>query len=782
MHQTVSVSRRYVPQCLGRLSRAGLCINGQGYGHRWYTSTALERLKQPLRRVFDDEGYWKDINKPNYKSDKRFGLSFGSQLETGLFQNPYLKSANGLLEFTEHSFNRARELVHKIHSIETEEQLKHYIKDLDQLSDVLCRVIDLCEFIRATHPDRKFVQTAQQCHEKMFEIMNILNTDVKLCDLLTQCLDKSEALGLTSEEIRVGKILLEDFEKSGIYMEPEIREKFIDLSQEISVIGQEFISNTEFVRDNHVKISCNVLEANVNAIVYSQLKKDISGEHYKVPTYGYIPYTILRSCSDETIRKKIWTAMHSCSDEQIERLRKLVDLRIQLAKLLGSKNFAEYQLQGKMAKNPENVKGFLESLVDTTRVKAANELKPMARLKAELTGMQTPETLEEVLEVIKPWDRDYYGSIQALSQRRSSALETGESISASFSLGVVMQGLSDLLEKIYGIKLVPRTPKTGETWSPDVRRIDVIDENEGLIGVMYCDLFERDGKTPNPAHFTVCCSRNMYPNETDTSTIQVGVNSKGQKFQLPVISLVCDFRPSEVQMEDGSSVQICLLQLNEIETLFHEMGHAMHSMLGRTQLQNVSGTRCATDFVELPSILMEHFARDTRVLSSISSHYKTGESLDIQILKNHQLENQFLQNCETFSQIKMSLLDQELHNLDQNGASIDVVRLYHRLERRLRVMPDNESNWCGKFGHLFGYGASYYSYLFDRAIASRIWEHLFEQNPFDRTNGTKLKEGLLQWGGSRDPWFLLSKVLDEPRLAKGDEWGMRYIGDVKSGM
>lgn len=235
-------------------------------------------------------------------------------------------------------------------------------------------------------------------------------------------------------------------------------------------------------------------------------------------------------------------------------------------------------------------------------------------------------------------------------------------------------------------------------------------------------------------------------------------------------------------MEDGSSVQICLLQLNEIETLFHEMGHAMHSMLGRTQLQNVSGTRCATDFVELPSILMEHFARDTRVLSSISSHYKTGESLDIQILKNHQLENQFLQNCETFSQIKMSLLDQELHNLDQNGVSIDVVRLYHRLERRLRVMPDNESNWCGKFGHLFGYGASYYSYLFDRAIASRIWEHLFEQNPFDRTNGTKLKEGLLQWGGSRDPWFLLSKVLDEPRLAKGDEWGMRYIGDVKSGM
>ena len=168
-------------------------------------------------------------------------------------------------------------------------------------------------------------------------------------------------------------------------------------------------------------------------------------------------------------------------------------------------------------------------------------------------------------------------------------------------------------------------------------------------------------------------------------------------------------------------------------------------------------------------------------LSSISSHYKTGKSLDVEVLKNHQLENQFLQNCETFSQIKMSFLDQELHNLDHTtDGSIDVIAIYHRLERRLAVLPDDQSNWCGKFGHLFGYGASYYSYLFDRAIASKIWDHLFEQDPFNRTNGTKFKEGLLQWGGSRDPWYLLSQVLDEPRLAKGDEWGMRYIGDVKT--
>lgn len=767
--------------------RAYGCAALKSLKHVRFTSNKAAKLQEPLRRVFDDHDYWKQLNSWNYKINsgtKTFPLKFGSnktELETGLFQNPYLKSPSGLLEFTQHSYERAQELVAKIHSIETMEQMKYYIKDLDQLSDVLCRVIDLCEFVRATHPDARYVQIAQQCHEQMFEIMNILNTDVKLCDLLTQCLDNSEQLGLDDEEIRVGKILLEDFEKSGIYMEPEIRDEFIKLSQDISVVGQNFINNTEYVRSNYVKINCETLEDNCNKLVYQQLKKDITGDNYKVPTYGYLPYNILRTCPDENIRMKIWTEMHSCADAQIDRLSTLIKLRIKLAQLMGSKNFSEYQLHGKMAKSPENVKGFLESLVHSTSINAANELKPLAVIKAELTGTQTPQTSEEVLELMKPWDRDYYGSIQALSQRRSSSLDTPEPISSSFSLGVVMQGLSDLLEKIYGIKLTPITPKTGETWSPEVRRIDVVDEKEGLIGVVYCDLFEREGKTPNPAHFTVCCSRNMYPNETDTSTIQVGTNSKGEKFQLPVISLVCNFRSTNM---GPSAKQICLLQLNEIETLFHEMGHAIHSMLGRTQLQNVSGTRCATDFVELPSILMEHFARDTRVLSSISSHYKTGESIDVEILKNHQVENQFLQNCEIFSQIKMSLLDQELHNLstyDENS-DIDVVQIYHRLEVQLAVMADDKSNWCGKFGHLFGYGASYYSYLFDRAIASKIWGHLFENDPFNRRNGDKLKNGLLKWGGSRDPWVLLSQVLDEPRLAKGDQWGMRYIGNVKNSM
>lgn len=741
-----------------------------------FQSTNCTESCKPLQKVFDDQSHWEKLNKANYSiSNKNFiqRRLLDSKLETGLFQNPYLKSPMGLRSFAQKSLVEAKALVEKIRNDHSPEGYRNYIVNLDKLSDILCRVIDLCEFIRASHPNSHFIQAAQECHEQMFEIMNILNTDVVLCNILKHVLTNPAIYShLSQEEIRVGQILLEDFEKSGIYMSPEIRQQFIYLSQSISVVGQEFINNTEYVRSNFIKIKVTEVEsAGLSELTLKNLSKDVTGEYYKIPTYGPLSYLILKTCPDEAIRMKIWTAMHSCSDKQVERLEQLIKLRTTLAKLMGKKNYAAYQLEGKMAKSPEYVYDFIQSLIDVIMPTSLQELKPLSMLKYETLKQQVPITEEEVIKVIKPWDRDFYEYLQNSSQYNLS--KYAESISSYFPLGAVMQGLSDLFQSIYGIKLEPSVPRTGETWSPDVRRINVVSDTEGLIGVVYCDLFERQGKTTNPAHFTVCCSRNIYPDETDLSTIQVGVNNNGVKFQLPVISLVCNFVST-----NSRNGPVCLLQLNEIETLFHEMGHAMHSMLGRTSLQNLSGTRCATDFVELPSILMEHFARDKRVLVKISSHYENGTKVPELLLRDHQLKSQSLSSIETFLQIKMALLDQELHSVE-NINDVDTVKIYHTLERKLQVLSDENSNWCGKFGHLFGYGSSYYSYLFDRAIAAKVWDHLFSQNPFNKDSGEKFKSGVLSWGGSRDPWELVADVLEEPRLAKGDKAAMQFIGHAK---
>jgi intermediate peptidase len=296
-------------------------------------------------------------------------------------------------------------------------------------------------------------------------------------------------------------------------------------------------------------------------------------------------------------------------------------------------------------------------------------------------------------------------------------------LSAYFSLGTVMQGLSRLFERLYGIRLVPHETAPGETWNDDVRRLDVIDENEGHIAVVYCDLFERPDKNPNPAHFTLRCSRHITASEIadhisqghPLSSINDGMASSttpsGSLYQLPTIVLICDFSvPSP-----SNATRPVLLSFKETETLFHEMGHALHSILGRTALQNVSGTRCATDFAELPSILMEHFATAPEVLALFARHWETGEQLPYRMVREHVEQVRLLEGSETEAQILLAMLDQEYHSAlplswsQSQGGGFESSKIYHELAERHCVLPDpKQTSWQGFYGHLFGYGATYY--------------------------------------------------------------------------
>ena len=800
-------------------SATGNLIRRLRSGTRWFNTSVAPRAEAlSLKRVFDDDKYWEAMNRHNYDTmtSRLFGdgpsppppssssssatsstvtssngmkiftplrntlLKGGMERENvGLFKNPYLKSPKGLIKFSNDSLKRATELAEKLRTDTSEEGRQNFIIKLDQLSDTLCRVIDLCEFIRSSHPNTKFVKAAQQCHEQMFEFMNILNTDVTLYNTLKDVLNDSKVVSkLSEEEIKVGRLLLEDFEKAGINMDPDIREQFILLSQEISLVGQDFISNTSWAAENNVLIPVKSLQdSGVSPSVLNSLQRDVTRTKYKVPTYGTLPFAILRTCRDEEVREKVWTALHSCPDDQISRLTHLIKLRAILADLMGKSSFSEYTLDGKMAKNPEDVRNFIDTLLVNTRPTAAQELKFISDLKCEDACIPAVSEVDEILSVVRPWDRDYYTALsRSLSKEDKAKQEALQPMSAYFTLGSVFRGLSSLFENIYGITLEPVVPERGETWSPEVRRLNVCSKDEGLIGVIYCDLFERSGKTANPAHFTVCCSRHMYEHENDESIMQIGVDATGTRYQLPIISLVCNF--SKLPTPTGHDV--CLLQFTDLETLFHEMGHAMHSMLGRTRLQNISGTRCPTDYVELPSIIMEHFARDKRVLKSIGRHYLTNEIIPDKLIDKTIENSKFLKDCETFAQAKMSMLDQVLHGseIKKNIGNLDVVEIYQTLESKLQVLADDKSNWCGKFGHLFGYGATYYSYLLDRAIASKVFQVLFEKDPFSPVGGSKFKNGVLKWGGLRDPWVALADVLNQPELAKGDSNAMKFIGSA----
>lgn len=194
-------------------------------------------------------------------------------------------------------------------------------------------------------------------------------------------------------------------------------------------------------------------------------------------------------------------------------------------------------------------------------------------------------------------------------------------------------------------------------------------------------------------------------------------------------------------------------------------------MIGRTEYQNVSGTRCATDVVELPSILMEHFLNSPAVLSLFSTDSK---SVVAQVGNHHQDP---CRSIDTHTQILIAMLDQLYHSPAVSAPGFNTTAALASLHDSRGLIPHVAgTSWQTQFGHLFGYGATYYSYLFDRAIAARVWRNVFAQDPLARRAGEKYKQELLRFGGGRDPWRMVATLLDAPELAAGDAEAMREVG------
>ncbi len=698
---------------------------------------------------------------------------------SGLFQNRYLTEPKGFEVFANTSLQKAQRVVEKVLRASSVEEYRQLVKDLGRLSDLLCRVIDLSDFVRATHPDPKIQQAATNAYSMMFEYMNVLNTTTGLNRQLNVAMNKAEVVASWSEEeVVVAHILKTDFAKSAVDLPRAQRERFVRLSQEISEVGPDFVDHMAPEKDTLTFQSSKLQGLDpMLARQYTQWGKTT------LPTVGGPATMAMRSVHSEEARKEIFMASRTSSPKTLERLETLLRKRAELAKLSRYESYSHLTLGDKMAKSPESVRQFLQELSKDNRPTAKLEMAEMMRAKMTSPYASSP--------ILQPWDKDFYAT-QILSSLRSRS-RNPDFLSAYFSLGTVMQGLSRLFTRLYGIRFVPREIMPGETWNPDVRRIDVVSETDGHVAVLYCDLFSRPGKSPNPAHFTIRCSREITNEELEEAasspnplfaTPQESANdgmaiskSCGVLKQLPTIALICDFHATTY-----GAYQPSLLSYSEVTTLFHEMGHAIHSILGRTSLQEVSGTRCATDFAELPSILMEHFASDPSVLALFARHYETDQPLPYELVAEKLALDKKFEGSDTENQIILAMLDQAYHSSLPLSPSFNTSQIYLELQRTHGVVPPDPpgTSWQGFFGHLFGYGSTYYSYLFDRVLAKRVWEVVFNAGQcggsVDRGRGEKMKERLLKWGGARDPWRCVAEVLDDGRLEHGGERAMAVVG------
>lgn len=422
----------------------------------------------------------------------------------------------------------------------------------------------------------------------------------------------------------------------------------------------------------------------------------------------------------ELARQAAYKVYYSPVPGQETLLCSLLAARHELATLCGYETFSQRVVTNSLAQSPDNISTFLSRLAAQLPERLQLEHKVMKQMKARSSA--SPDSPLAV------WDVPYLSS---LAKHTWFSLDL-ENVAQYFSLGVAMEGLNELFQQIYGVELVLEAPEEGELWSGDVVKLAVRDSTKHL-GHIYCDFFRRQGKPLQDCHFTIRGGR---------------VKADGS-YQDPVVVLQLNLIPPTRSTPT-------LLSPGALDNLFHEMGHAMHSMLGRTKYQHVTGTRCSTDFAEVPSTLMEYFAADPRVLSKINRHFKTGEKLPESVIDKLCATKKIFSAVDLQAQLFYSSMDQALHS----GSSSSLGSRVSRVAGQCLGLPGApEAAYHHRFSHLVGYGARYYSYMMARSVASAIWQKTFQDDPFSREAGVKYREECLAHGGGKPSHLLVGDHL-----------------------
>uniref|UniRef100_A0A182QJR8 Peptidase M3A/M3B catalytic domain-containing protein n=1 Tax=Anopheles farauti TaxID=69004 RepID=A0A182QJR8_9DIPT len=634
----------------------------------------------------------------NTRPEKRINFT---KNEVGLFGIPELTSYEGFYALKEKAIFKTDDLIEEATS---PDRTRKMVVIFDELSDTLCKVADLSEFIRLAHPSANFCTAAEDACITISGIVEKLNTHKRLYGALKAVVDGGDRLETTDVDKHVAGLFLFDFEQSGIHLEEEARQRVVYLNDCILQLGQRFMAGAVHPRS----ISRSILPESVLPFFASD------GENILVSG--------LYADSANSIARESAYRLFLYPDEQQERLlSELLKARHELATVCGFPTYAHRALKASTVETPEMVSLFLDALNEQLQPRAAKDFSIMQKMKTSECGVQVP---------LAAWDTPYFTASLKRKYLQASASE----FSPYFSLGACMEGLNLLTKSLFGITLENTEMQPGESWFHDIYKLAVVHESEGLLGYIYCDLFERQGKPNQDCHFT----------------IQGGKVLPDGSFQNPIVVVMLNLTQPRWS---GPT----LLTPSMVDNLFHEMGHAMHSMLARTEYQHVTGTRCSTDFAEVPSVLMEYFASDPRVLRSFAKHFQTQEPMPESMIERLCTSKHLFTASETQLQVFYSALDQAYHGGHGAGSTTHTLQ---KVQETYYGLPYVENTaWQLRFSHLVGYGAKYYSYLISRAIASWIWQTYFERDPFSRTQGEKYRRGCLAYGGGIPSRLLVSNFL-----------------------
>lgn len=535
---------------------------------------------------------------------------------------------------------------------------------------------------------------------------------------------------LTPEEKRLLDDCYEGFVRSGALLDEAGKERLRQLTEEAGMLSLQFSQN--LLKENKAYTLHLTDEADLDglpetareAAAQTAREQDREGWVFTLdqPSYGpFMTYSTRRELRRQMYMAKNTVCTHDNSENNADICRRLVNLRLEIARLLGHKTYADYVLKHRMATNTRNVYRLLDQLIEAYRPTALKEVDDIRRMARKAEGRSFE---------LRPWDFSFYSHKLQMARYNIDS----EMLRPYFELSRVIDGVFGLANRLYGITF--RENRDIPVYHPDVRAYEVFDRDGSYLAVFYADFHPRKGKQGG-----------AWMTEFQGQWIdRKGVNVR------PHVSVV-------MNLTKPTDEKPALLTLGEVETFLHEFGHSLHGMFANTRFESLSGTNVWWDFVELPSQFMENYSVEKDFLRTFAVHYETGEPLPDELIDRIVRSRNFMAAYGCMRQVSFGLLDMAYYTR-REPLDGDITAFEKKAWERAIVIPQlQDTCMTVQFSHIMagGYAAGYYSYKWAEVLDADAFSVFKRHGIFDRKTAQSFRDNILSRGGTEHPMTLYKR-------------------------
>ncbi len=601
---------------------------------------------------------------------------------------------------------------------------------LEQSGKLLDRVTTVLFNLMSAETCDELDAIAERIMPELSEHANNISLNEKLFDRIKQVYLQKDQITLTQEERKLLEKTYDGFQRNGANLSEKDKETYRNLSMELSSLTLKFSQNHlketnkyELVLTDETDLE-GLPESTREAAALTAKEKGKEGWVITLQAPSYVPF--MKYSKRRDLRKQLYMAYNTqCThDDEFnneEIVKKLVNLRMQIAQLLGFTDYADYVLRKRMAEDSTHVYKLLNDLLEAYTPKALQEVEEIKQLACRMEG----EDFQ-----LMPWDFSYYAEI--LKEQKYALNE--EELRPYFELEQVKQGVFGLATRLYGITF--KKNKDIPVYHPDVQAYEVFDRDGSYLAVLYTDFHPRAGKRSGAWM---------------TSYKEQWIDSDGTNSR-PHVSVTMNFTKPTAEKP-------ALLTFSEVNTFLHEFGHALHGIFANTRFQCMSGTNVYWDFVELPSQIMENFATEKEFLNTFARHYQTGEPIPETLIQRIIDAFNFNVAYACLRQVSFALLDMAWYTR-QTPFEGDVKAYEKAAWKKAQVLPQPEETCMSvQFGHIMsgGYSAGYYSYKWAEVLDADAFSVFKEKGIFNTDVARSFRENILSKGGTEHPMTLYKR-------------------------